>query len=151
MLAAESVVALVAGLVSPSLYTVSVLEIILPHALILGPIHVLVNTTAVRFVISPVSIVDVAVHVDKATLAMSPVLSPLATVLSSVVPGLLAKAISETSLPLTGVNGTSLESVGRAGLSRLIGVVTVFGHGLSGFFLGKVLAATQLLCSEKRY
>ena len=76
------------------------LEIILPHALVLSTVHMLVDTTAICLVIGPVAVIDVAIHVDKSSLAMSSVLTPLTAVLGPIVPSLLAKAITEAALPL---------------------------------------------------
>ena len=111
VLAAEGVVTLVARLISPRLHAVAMLEIVLPHALVLGPIHVFVDAAAVGLVIGPIAIVNVSVNVYEATLAMGSILSPFSAVLSPIVPGLLAEAIAEASLPLTAVDGSRFESV----------------------------------------
>ena len=105
MLAAEGVVALIARLVCPRLDSVPMLQVVLPHALVLGPIHVLVNTATVGLVVSPVSIIDVPINMDKAALTMGPILTPLTAVSGSIVPRLLAHAIPEATLPLALVDG----------------------------------------------
>lgn len=125
------------------------LQVVFPHSLVLRPIHMFVDTAAVRLVIGPVAVVNVAVHVDKSAFPVGSVLPPLATVFSSIVPGLLAKSISEASLPLACVDRTCLESVRRVGHTLLVGIVCVFGDGFSGFFLGEVLAATHLFGSQQ--
>lgn len=81
------------------------LQVIFPKALILGSIHVLVDTTAIGLVICPVAVIDIAIDMDKATFTMGSILSPLSTVLGSVIPSLLAEPISESTLPLTFVDG----------------------------------------------
>jgi len=144
MFPAKGVVALVARLVRPRFDSVAVLEVVLPHALILSTIDVFVDTTAVGFIICPVTIINVSIDMDESTLAVSSVFTPLTRVLGAVTPCLLAKTISESPLPLPSVDSSSLESVWWPLLARLIWIVEVPGHGLAGFLLREVLAATHL-------
>ena len=148
MLAAESIIALIPRLIRPSLNSVAMLQVILPHALILRSIHVLVNTAAISLVICPVAIIDVAIDVDETTLAMGSVLSPLSAVLGPIVPSLLAKPITEATLPFTCVDGTRFESVGGALLPLLVWPIQVLCDRLASLFLREILAASELLGPE---
>ena len=124
------------------------LQVVFPHALVLGTVHVLVDTAAVGFVVSPISIIDVAVNMNKTAFSMSTILSPLTAVLGPIIPRLLAEAVSETAFPLTGVYCTRFECIGRALLSLLVGTIQVLGNSLAGLFLREVLAAAELLGSQ---
>lgn len=118
------------------------LQVVFPHALILGAVHMLVDTTSIGLVIGPVSVVNVAVDVDKSALAVSTVLTPLTTVLGTVGPGLLTEAVTESALPLACVDGTGLEGVGWSGFARLARVIQVLRNCFTGLFLSEVLAAS---------
>ena len=124
------------------------LQVVFPHALVLGSVHMLVDTAAVGFVVSPISIVDVAVDMNKTTLSMSTILSPLTAVLGPIVPRLLTEAVTETAFPLTGVYCTRFKCIGSALLPLLIGTIQVLGNSLAGLFLRKVLATTELFGSQ---
>ena len=124
------------------------LQVVFPHALVLGTVHVLVDTAAVGFVVSPISIVDVAVDMNKTAFAMSTILSPLTTVLGPIVPRLLTEAVTEAAFPLTSVYCTRFECIRRALLSLLVGTIQVLGNSLAGLLLREVLAATELLGSQ---
>ena len=145
MLATKSIITFVPGLISPSLYTVAMLQVVLPHALVLRTIHVLVDSASISFIVSPVSIIDVTVNMNESTLAMSSVFSPLARVLGTITPSLLSEAIAETTLPLACVDGESLESVGRSLFTGLICIVDPLSHRLTCLLLREVLATTYLL------
>ena len=108
----------------------------------------LVNASAIGLIIGPVAVVDVAINVDKSTLPMGSVLSPLSTVLGSIGPRLLAKTVTEATLPLACVNGARLESVGGTRLTRLIRIVHILCNCLACLLLRKVLATTQLFGSQ---
>jgi len=125
-----------------------VLEIILPHSFVLSTIYVLVSTHAIGLVVGPVAIVDVTVNMNESSLAMGSVLPPLSCVGGLVCPNLLAKSISEASLPLTRVHSSSSEGVWGSLLSWLVWVVQILGDCLTGFLLCEVLAASELLCPE---
>jgi len=142
VLSPESVVAFVARLVSPGLNTITVLQVIFPHSLILSSIYVFVNTTAVCLIVGPVAIVYISVNMYETAFSMCSIFSPFTSVLCSLVPSLLAKAITETAFPLACINCTSLKSVRRTCLSLLIRVISVFSHGFSSLLLGKVLATS---------
>ena len=124
------------------------LQVVFPHALVLGTIHVLVDTSAVGFVISPISIVDVAVDMNKTAFAMSTILSPLTAIPGPIVPRLLTEAVTEAAFPLTSVYCTRFECIWRTLLSLLVGTIQVLSNSLSGLFLREVLAASELLGSQ---
>ena len=142
MFTTKSVITFVARFVGPCLNSVTMLKVIFPHSLVLGTVYMLVYTTSVCFIVSPIAIIDVSVYMDEATLAVSPVFPPFARVFCSVTPSLLTEAISESSLPLTCVNGASLESVSRSLFTRLILIVNALCHCFSRFFLSKVFATS---------
>ena len=148
MLSAESVVAFIARLVSPRLNPVPMLQVVFPHTLVLGPIHVLVNTASVGLVVGPVAIVDITVDMNKTTFAMSTILSPFTAIPGPIVPRLLTEAVSEATFPLTGVNSARFKCIRRALLSLLIRAIQVLGNCLTGLFLCEILAASELLGSQ---
>lgn len=150
MLATKGVVSFIARLVSPSFYTIAVLQVIFPHAFVLGAIHMFVYASAVGFVIGPVPIIDVAVYMDKSTFSVRSVFSPFTAVLRTIRPGLFTESISESTFPLACVHSTSLESVGWSLFALLVWVVDVLSHSFTGFFLSKILAAPHLFCFQER-
>lgn len=109
----------------------------------------LVNATTVRLVIRPVAVVYVTVDVGESAFSVRSVLSPLSTVLGSITPRLLAKSIAETAFPLACVHCFGLERVRGPVFSRLVWVVQLLRHRLSGLLLREVLAAAELLRSKK--
>ena len=149
MFATKCIITIVARLIGPGLYAVTMLEVIFPHAFVLGAIYVFVDSSTISLVVGPVAIVDVAIDMDKASLAMSSIFTPLSTIFRSIVPRLLAKSITEAALPLTGVHGSSFERISGTLFSLLIRVVSVLGDCLASFLLGKVFAAPKLLCSKE--
>ena len=124
------------------------LQVVFPHALVLGTIHVLVDASAVGFVVGPISIVDITVDMNKTAFAMSTILSPLTAILGSIVPRLLTEAVTEPAFPLTSVYCTRFECIWRTLLSLLVGTIQVLSNSLSGLFLREVLAASKLLGSQ---
>ena len=62
------IVALVFGAVVPPFDAESVLKVILPVPLVLGPVHVNVRPVAIGFVLLPVPLKNVPVHVEKLAL-----------------------------------------------------------------------------------
>ena len=149
MLASKGVIALVARLVRPGFNAVSMLEIIFPHALVLRTVHMFVNTAPIRLVICPVSIVDIAIDVDESTFTMSTVFTPFTRVLGSVAPSLFTKTITEATLPLACVYGSSLECVSRPLLTGLIRIVQSLCDSLARLLLCKILATAHLLGLKK--
>jgi len=87
--------------VSPSLLALAMLKIILPQAVVLGPIHMIVGAFSVRLIVDPVTSVDIAVDMDKLALPVRSIVFPFTFVGSAICPNLLALSISETSSPLT--------------------------------------------------
>mmetsp|Transcript_16812 Transcript_16812/g.21278 ORF Transcript_16812/g.21278 Transcript_16812/m.21278 type:complete len:331 (-) Transcript_16812:150-1142(-) len=149
VLAAESIVALIARLVRPGLHTVPVLQVVLPHALILRTVDVLVDTTTIGFIVGPVPVINVSIDMNKSALAMCTVFSPLSRVFGPVAPGLFAETITESALPLASVHRACLESVGWALLTCLIGIVDALCHGLARLLLCEVFATAELFCLEQ--
>lgn len=99
------------------------LQVILPHALVLGSVDVLVDAWAICFVVCPESVIDVTVHVDETALSVSSVLAPLTRIFGTVWPLLLTEAVSEASLPFSCVHSSSLELVRLSLLSWLVRIV----------------------------
>ena len=151
MFAAKGVVTVVSGLVRPGLDSVAVLQVVLPHALVLRAIHMLVDTATIGLIVGPVAVIDVAVDVDEPTLAVGPVLSPLAAVLGSVAPRLLTEPVAEPTLPLAGVHGAGLERIRRPILPSLVRVVDLLGDRLARLLLSEVLRAAELFSLQQRY
>jgi hypothetical protein len=107
-----------------------------------------VNTESVGLVVSPLPIVDISVDVHELSLAVSMVLSPLARVLGTVRPMLLTLAVTETSLPLTVVDSTTLETVRWAILTTLVRIEGFLRrNSLLALFISEVLAASNVLAS----
>ena len=148
MFTTKCVFALIPRLVCPSFYTIPVLQVVLPHALVLGPIDMFVDTSAIGLIVGPVSIVDVAIDVDESTFTMSSVLTPLTRVFGSIVPSLLPEAVPEAPFPLTSVHSARLESIRSSLLALLIRIVYIASHSLSCLLLCEVLTAAHLFGSE---
>jgi hypothetical protein len=74
----------------------------------------LIYAIAICLVVGPETIIDITVYMNKATFAMSSVLPPFSYVLSSVRPGLLTLAISETTLPFSHIDRSCLKLVRRS-------------------------------------
>ena len=148
MLPAKGVIALIARLVRPGLHTVPMLQVVLPHALVLGPIDMFVDASPVGLVVGPVSIVDVAIDVNESTFTMSPIFTPLTGVFGSIVPSLLPEPVSEATFPLTSVHSARLESIRGSLLSLLVGIVYIASDCLSCLFLCEVLTAPHLFGSK---
>jgi hypothetical protein len=107
-----------------------------------------VNTESVSLIVGPLSIVDISVDVHELSLAVSMVLSPLARVLGTIRPMLLTLAVTETSLPFTVVDGTTLEAIRWAFLATLVGIEGFLRrNSLLAFFISEVLAASNVLAS----
>ena len=149
MLPSECVVSFILRLICPCLDALSVLKVVLPLTLILGPVHVHVDTGSVGFVIGPETIIDVTVDMDELTLAMGTVLPPVTDVFGAIRRSLLAEAVSEAALPLPAIDSARGELVGVFADARLVRVVLVLSHCLAGLNLREVLAAAQLLGSEQ--
>ena len=124
------------------------LQVILPHALVLGTINVLVNAATIGLVIGPISVIDISIDMNKATLTMSPILTPFTAIPGSVVPRLLTEAVSEASLPLTCVNSSRLEGIWCTLLALLVWPIDVLGDSLTRLLLSEVLARAELLCPQ---
>jgi len=144
MLAAQLIVAVVSGLVRPSLNALAVLQVVLPHAFIHGSVYVLVSTTTVGLVVGPVALVNVTVNMDELSLSMGLVVPPVSNIPGAIRPNLLSCAVTESTLPLASILSLGIESVGVTCLTRGIGV-PVSTEGLTSFFPGEVLAAAQLV------
>mmetsp|Transcript_93572 Transcript_93572/g.302856 ORF Transcript_93572/g.302856 Transcript_93572/m.302856 type:complete len:254 (+) Transcript_93572:437-1198(+) len=105
---------LVASTFDPSLHTMTILEVVLPLALVGGAAFVVVNTGAAGPVPLPLADEDVAITVREAAFPHSAILDPFALVRRSVRPRLAAKAVALVVLPLPDVGGTCLEGVFEA-------------------------------------
>ena len=150
MLATKGVVSFIARLVSPSFNTIAVLQVIFPHAFVLGAIHMLVDASAIGFVIGPVPVIDVAVHMNESAFPVRSIFSPFTAILRTIRPGLFTESISESTLPLACVHSTSLESVGWSLFALLVWVVDVLCHSFTGLFLSEILAAPHLFGFQER-
>lgn len=145
MFAAKGIVTLVSRLVGPGFNTLSMLQVVLPHSFVLSAIDMLVDSRTVCLIVRPETIVNITIYMSKGTLAMSSVLAPFTVVFGSIRPNLCTSAITETALPLSGIDRSSLESIGRPVYSGLIGIVKTLCNCLTRFLLGEVLAAAELL------
>jgi hypothetical protein len=56
------------------------------------------------------------------TLSMGSVLTPLTLILGAIWPLLMPESITEASLPLSCVDGSTLERIGRPFLTALVGI-----------------------------
>lgn len=92
MLLALQVIPLVSAAISPSLYTCTVLHIVLPLAQVASPVSMLIESITVSLIILPIAFINVAVCVPKLALAICPVVLPLALVFASIGPDLSAPA-----------------------------------------------------------
>ena len=105
MLAAESIVTFIPRLVCPSFYAIAMLKILFPLTFVQGSIYVVVSPSTIGLVICPMSFVNITVNMYEFAFAVSFVIPPFTFISSSVVPELLAEAISKAALPLACVDG----------------------------------------------
>ena len=99
------------------------LQVVLPHSFVLSAIDVFVDTRPICLVVGPEAVVYVSVDVRERTLSVGSVLSPFAIVTCPVRPDLDTHAVTETALPLAGVNRTCLELIRLALFARLVRVI----------------------------
>jgi hypothetical protein len=148
MLPSESILSVISACISPGLNAFAMLEVVSPHSLILRSIDMLVDTKTIGFVVCPLAIINVAINVNELTFTMSSVFTPLSNVLGTVRPMLLALAVTETSLPFTVVDGTTLEAIRWAFLTTLVGIEGFLRrNSLLALFISEVLAASNVLAS----
>lgn len=94
MLHSVFVVALILGVIGPSLHSVTMLSVILPVAAVSSAIQVLVVAIAMGFIVSPLSLVDISVGLNDSSLSMSFVLLPVTSILDAVLPDLGSLTLS---------------------------------------------------------
>lgn len=144
MLLTKHVVTLINGAIGPTLFSLTMLEVIFPHTFVASSIDMNIGTESVSFVTDPVSFIDVSVDMDELSLAVSTVVFPLTLVGGAIDPGLLPIAVSEPSDPLTNIGSFRSENIKRALLSLSMGVILSVADGLSGLFNGEVPAVGSL-------
>ena len=81
------------------------LKILFPLTFIQSSIYMVIGPSAISLVICPMSFVNITVNMYESTFAVGFVIPPFTFVSCSVVPDLLAKAISKAALPLASVDG----------------------------------------------
>jgi len=109
------------------------LEILSPVALVACTVDMIVDTVPVCFIVDPLSLVDISVDMREFTLSMRSVIFPFSLVYGTVSPFLHTSAISESTLPLSIIGGSRLESVSCPVFPSCLWVVgSVLGYGLSG-------------------
>ena len=104
MLLALEVVALVPAAVRPDLLTGTVLQVLLPVALIPGPVHVHVNAVAVGLIVEPLTLKHVPIHMPELTAPTGLVQAPETLIPSAIGPNLHPEAVLHAAQPLTLVN-----------------------------------------------
>ena len=109
MLLALRVVASVATAICPDLLAWSVLEVLLPVALIPSSVHVYVDTIAVSLIVEPLSFKHIAIDVPKLASAACLIEPPEALVSGAIWPDLDAKSMLHVAQPLAFVHGAILE------------------------------------------
>ena len=75
---------------------------------------------------------------------MSTIVLPKALIARSIKPNLLALAVTEAALPLTGVFSACRIGEGRTRLALGVGIVSLVSHGLLVFDGGKIPAVSTL-------
>ena len=94
MLHSVFVVALIVGVIGPSLHSVSMLSVIFPFAAVSSAIYVLVEAIAIGLVNSPLTLVDVSIGLNNSSFSMSFVVLPVASILGTVLPDLGSLTLS---------------------------------------------------------
>ena len=89
------------------------LQVIHPLAFVSRPIHMNVDSLPVGLIVNPVALVDISVDMSELAEAMRPVVLPVTFVAGTVLPNLLAVAVSEPTDPLARVL-----RIGRVGVRR---------------------------------
>jgi hypothetical protein len=99
----------VATTVLPALHALSILQVILPVALILRAIYVNVNTVSVGLIVFPLAFIYVAIGMPELSTAVSLVLAPLTLILSVIGPYLDTRSVSHIILKVAFVNSSIFE------------------------------------------
>ena len=120
MLHSLTVVSVVGTAILPELKAVTVLQVVMPLALILGSIHVDVRAESVRLVLFPLSVKNVAVSVPKNSSTFSLAEAPPPFVLGAIWPDLDTIAVSKFAQPLALVDSSTLKSVSRSELNVVV-------------------------------
>lgn len=124
--------------IGPRFFTIPMLKIVLPFALVLGSIHMDVSALAISLIVDPIAFVDIAVDVNEATLTMGSSVLPLAIVLRTIWPVTSAMSVAETSFPLARVLSTGLVRVSCPSLYNGFLVVLLLADCLSAILGRKV-------------
>ena len=107
-----------------------------------------IHSITIGLVIRPISLIGVAIEMDKLSLSERLVVSPLSYVLSSIWPCLGSLPISESTFPLSVIDSSSLEGIGRPLLSLLLNLPLCRAHCLLELSESEVLRATDLLALQ---
>lgn len=149
MLSTKSILSFIMRFVSPSLDTLTMLEIIFPFALVLCSIYMSVGSKSICLVICPISIIYVTIYMNKLASSMCTVFSPFTNILCTIRPGLLTMTITETTFPLTSIDCSCFELVGWSSLSCLIWIIYTFCNGFFCFVHCKIFATSHLFGSKQ--
>ncbi len=87
------------------------LEVLLPLALVPGPIHMDIDALAICLIINPVSLVNIPIDVSELSKTMGPIVLPVAFVAGAIRPDLFSIPIAESTDPLACILGPCRVSV----------------------------------------
>ena len=132
-------------MISPSLDSLPMLEIIAPLPIIHSTIDMLVNTSSVRLIIGPETLIHISVDMYEFAFTVRFIISPFTDVPGSIVPDLGSVTITESALPLASIGSPRSELVSITLFPLLFWIVTFFSHGFLGFIHREVLARALLL------
>lgn len=144
MLLSSKVLSFVDGAICPLLFSVAVLEIILPLPLVLSSIDMDVDSLPVGLVIDPVSLVHITVDVSELSETMGSVVLPVAFVAGTIGPNLFPEAVTEATHPLACILGTRRVGVSRSLLSSRVRIEWHVRNGLFLFNCREVAAVSSL-------
>lgn len=139
MLLSSHIFTFVNRAVSPTFFTVTVLQIISPVTFVHGTVDVVVHTIAIGLIVDPIALVNVAVDMSELAFTMCPIIFPFSFISGTIWPLLLSVTISETTDPLSSIRCTCFKSVSRPLFSFGMWIIrSVFRYGFPALFDGEI-------------
>ena len=109
MLLSLVIAALIHRIVSPDLFSLTMLEIVLPLTFVSCAVLVNIHTVAVGLVVEPLALEDIAIDVPELALAARLIEAPVALILGAVLPDLHTIAVLQVAEPLAHVSRAIFE------------------------------------------
>ena len=141
------VIALIFGTIWPWLHAEAVLLVVDPISVIISAVGMWVSAFSVCLVIDPLSFINVSIGMNKLALPVRFVCFPVTLIARTIRPHLVSEAISDSIVPLSGVDSAIFKCYGTSGYSTfcinfftVLDTISSFANSLS-----KVLIVIILL------